>query len=142
MLLQEVCIIEQTWKLCQGADEDTVKDKGIEGKESDDGEKELEVDLGSNDNGGQGVSQEQKFKSLNELYDDFVDSRTKAKPNGKQSQIRKYFTNLTVRDKSEVKALIFETCGGWNNLVNYFRYIENSWYLLYSFTMFQKDYCC
>ena len=68
--------------------------------------------VGSNDNGGQGVSQEQKFKSLNELYDDFVDSRTKAKPNGKQSQIRKYFTNLTVRDKSEVKALIFETSGG------------------------------
>ena len=98
---------------CQGADEDTVKDKGIEGKESDDGEKELEVDLGSNDNGGQGVSQKkQKFKYLNELYDDFVDSRTKAKPNGKQSQIRKYFTNLTVRDKSEVKALIFETSGG------------------------------
>ena len=73
----------------------------------------MEVDLGSNDNGGQGVSQKkQKFKYLNELYDDFVDSRTKAKPNGKQSQIRKYFTNLTVRDKSEVKALIFETSGG------------------------------
>ena len=85
----------------------------MEGKESDDGEKELEVDLGSNDNGGQGVSQKkQKLKYLNELYDDFVDSRTKAKPNGKQSQIRKYFTNMTVRDKSEVKALIFETCGG------------------------------
>ena len=94
----------------KGLDEDTVKDKGTEGKESDDGEKELEVDLGSNDNGGQVVSQELKY--LNELYDDFVDSRTKAKPNGKQSQIRKYFTNLTVRDKSEVKALIFETCGG------------------------------
>ena len=69
--------------------------------------------LGSNDNDSrQGVSQESKLKSLHELYDDFVDSRTKAKPNGKQSKIRKYFTNLTVRDKSEVDALIFESCGG------------------------------
>ena len=95
---------------CPGADRDTVKDKGMKGKFN--GEKESEVDLGSNDNGGQVVSQEPKLRYLNELYDDFVDNKTKAKPNGKQSQIRKYFTNLTVRDKSEVKALIFETCGG------------------------------
>ena len=94
---------------CPEADRDTVK--GMQGKETD-GEKESEVDLGSNDNGGQVVSQEQKHKYLHDYYDDFVDSRTKAKPNGKQSQIRKYFTNLTVRDKSEVKALILETCGG------------------------------
>ena len=96
---------------CPGADRDTVKDKGIQEKESE-GEKESKVGLGSNDNGGQVVSQEPKLKYLHELYDDFVDNKTKAKPNGKQSKIRKYFTNLTVRDRSEVKALIFETCGG------------------------------
>ena len=97
---------------CQGADEDTVKkDEGMKGKES--GKKETEEGLDSNDNdGGQVVSQKPKLKYLHELYDDFVDSRTRAKPNGKQSQIRKYFTNLTVRDKSEVKAMIFESCGG------------------------------
>ena len=95
---------------CPGVDRDTVKDKGMKGKFN--GEKESEVDLGSNDNGGQVVSQEQKLKCLHDYYDDFVDKKTKAKPNVKQSQIRKYFTNLTVRDKSEVKAMIFETCGG------------------------------
>ena len=96
---------------CSGADRDTVKDEGM--KEKEGGEKEIEEGLDSNDNdGGQVVSQEPKLKYLHELYDDFVDSRTRAKPNGKQSQIRKYFTNLTVRDKSEVKAMIFESCGG------------------------------
>ena len=80
-------------------------------------EKESETkndDLGSNDDsrGRQDVSQESKLKYLNELFDDYVDSLTRSKPNGKQSKIRKYFTNLTVRDKSEVNALIYETCGG------------------------------
>ena len=74
---------------------------------------ESENHLGSNDNTGrQGISQESNLKYLNELYDDYVDNLTKAKPNAKQSKIRKYFTNLTVRDKSEVEALIYETCGG------------------------------
>ena len=96
---------------CSGVDKDTVKNEGMKEKES--GEKVIEKGLGSNDDdGGQVVSQEPKLKYLHELYDDFVDSRTKAKPNGKQSKIRKYFTNLTVRDKSEVDALIFESCGG------------------------------
>ena len=63
-------------------------------------------------NGRQGVFQESKSKYLYDLYDDFIDNKTKSKPNGNQSKIRKYFTNLTVRDKSEVEALIFETCGG------------------------------
>ena len=77
---------------------------------------EAKVDLGSTDDDGgrQDVSQELKtLKYLHDLFDDFVDKKTIAKPNvGKQSQIRKYFTNLTVRDKSEVEALIYETCGG------------------------------
>ena len=59
-----------------------------------------------------GVFQESKSKYLHDLYDDFIDNKTRSKPNGNQSKIRKYFTNLTVRDKSEVAALIFETCGG------------------------------
>ena len=116
---------------------DTVKDKGIQEKESE-GEKESKVGLGFNDNGRQVVSQEPKLKYLHELYDDFVDNKTKAKPNGKQSKIRKYFTNLTVRDRSEVKALIFETCGGWNILVNWFRYFENSWHCYILIPCFRK----
>ena len=64
---------------------------------------ETKNDLGSNDDsrGRQGVSQESKLKYLNELFDDYVDSLTQSKPNGKQNKIRKYFTNLTVRDRSE-----------------------------------------
>ena len=83
-------------------------------KERGCGEKEPETDLGTNDksNGRQGVFQESKSKYLHDLYDDFINNKTKSKPNGNQSKIRKYFTNLTVRDKSEVAALIFETCGG------------------------------
>ena len=75
---------------------------------------EMKNDLGSNDDsrGRQDVSQESKLKYLNELFDDYVDSLTQSKPNGKQTKIRKYFTNLTVRDRSEVDALIYETCGG------------------------------
>ena len=93
---------------CPEAVSNNVKTKGM----GDEGE-EPKIDLGSNDNSGrQDVSQEPKFKYLNDLYDDFVDNKTRSKPNGKQRQIRKYFTNLTVRDKSEVEALIFETCGG------------------------------
>ena len=103
---------------CKETSKDKVKDgdageikEGIDEKGS-----EAKVDIGSNDDdgGGQVVSQESKtLKYLHDLFDDFVDKKTIAKPNeGKQSQIRKYFTNLTVRDKSEVKALIFETCGG------------------------------
>ena len=93
---------------CPEAVSNNVKTNGM----GDEGE-EPKIDLGSNDNSGrQDVSQEPKFKYLNDLYDDFVDNKTRSKPNGKQRQIRKYFTNLTVRDKSEVEALIFETCGG------------------------------
>ena len=103
---------------CKEVSKDKVKDgdageikEGIDEKGS-----EAKVDIGSNDDdgGGQEVSQESKtLKYLHDLFDDFVDKKTIAIPNvGKQSQIRKYFTNLTVRDKSEVKALIFETCGG------------------------------
>ena len=103
---------------CKETSKDKVKDgdageikEGIDEKGS-----EAKVDIGSNDDdgGGQVVSQESKtLKYLHDLFDDFVDKKTIAKPNeGKQSQIRKYFTNLTVRDKSEVEALIFETCGG------------------------------
>ena len=96
------------------------KVKGGDGGEMKEGidEKgsEAKVDLGSTDDDGgrQDVSQELKtLKYLHDLFDDFVDKKTIAKPNvGKQSQIRKYFTNLTVRDKSEVEALIYETCGG------------------------------
>ena len=98
---------------CKPAPKDNVKnDEGVD-EGSSEVRPESENDLSSNDNTGrQGVSQENNLKYLHDLYDDYVDNLTKAKPNPKQSKIRRYFTNLTVRDKSEVEALIYETCGG------------------------------
>ena len=105
-------------KECKEVSKDKVKDgdegdikEGID-EEGDDAKNDV---LGSNDDdrGRQGVSQDSKLRYLHDLFDDFVDKKTMTKPNvGKQSQIRRYFTNLTTRDKSEVEALIYETCGG------------------------------
>ena len=101
---------------CKEVSNDKVKEGVVGEIEAGTGAKgsETKNDLGSNDDsrGRQDVSQESKLKYLNELFDDYVDSLTQSKPNGKQNKIRKYFTNLTVRDRSEVNALIYETCGG------------------------------